>query len=73
MYTIGHRLYHEIIPLPRFENEDTGFYYFLAQISLRKLVCDTLDVVGYHGTYGINQEDPAILFLLDDKRAHTTQ
>lgn len=49
MYTIGHRLYHEIVPLPRFENEDTGFYYFLAQISLRKLVCDTLDVVGYHG------------------------
>ncbi|CAK7206158.1 hypothetical protein SEUCBS139899_008943 [Sporothrix eucalyptigena] len=48
MYTIGHRLYHEIVPLPRFENEDTGFYYFLAQISLRKLVCDTLDVVGYH-------------------------
>lgn len=49
MCTIGHRLYHEIVPLPRFENEDTGFYYFLAQISLRKLVCDTLDVVGYHG------------------------
>ncbi|ERT00566.1 hypothetical protein HMPREF1624_03940 [Sporothrix schenckii ATCC 58251] len=48
MYTIGHRLYHEIVPLPRFENEDTGFYYFLAQISLRKLVCDTLDVVGYY-------------------------
>ncbi|OAA65182.1 hypothetical protein SPI_01969 [Niveomyces insectorum RCEF 264] len=48
LYTIGHRLYHEIVPLPRFENEDTGFYYFLAQISLRKLVTDTLDVVGYH-------------------------
>ena len=48
-HTIGHRTLHELVPLPRFENEDTGFYYFLAQISLRKLVMEALDVVGYRG------------------------
>lgn len=48
MHSIGHRTFREIVPLPRFEVEDTGFYYFLAQISLRKILQDVLDVVGYH-------------------------
>lgn len=47
MHPIGHRAFQEIVPLPRFEDEDTGFYYFLAQISLRKMLQDVLDVVGY--------------------------
>ncbi|CAN9325657.1 unnamed protein product [Alternaria alternata] len=34
-------------PLPQFEEEDSGFYFFLAQISLRKFLTQTLEVVGY--------------------------
>lgn len=49
MHPIGHRNFHDVVPLPRFENEDTGFYYFLAQISLRKLIATSLDTVGYKG------------------------
>jgi hypothetical protein len=48
MHATGHRAFQEIVPLPRFEDEDTGFYYFLAHISLRKMLQDVLDVVGYH-------------------------
>lgn len=51
MHPIGHRVFHDVIRLPRFDNEDLGFYYFLAQISLRKLLTDTLDVVGYKGEF----------------------
>ncbi|TPX18969.1 uncharacterized protein E0L32_011362 [Thyridium curvatum] len=47
MHSIGHRNFQDVVPLPRFENEDTGFYYFLAQISLRKLITTSLDTVGY--------------------------
>lgn len=49
MHSIGHRNFQDVVPLPRFENEDTGFYYFLAQISLRKLITTSLDTVGYKG------------------------
>ncbi|KAF2265380.1 hypothetical protein CC78DRAFT_200368 [Lojkania enalia] len=48
MHPIGLRHYHELVPLPRFEEEDSGFYYFLAQISLRKFLTQSLEVVGYH-------------------------
>lgn len=48
MHPIGLRHFHELVPLPQFEEEDSGFYYFLAQISLRKLLTQSLEVVGYH-------------------------
>lgn len=48
MHPIGLRHFHEMVPLPQFEEEDSGFYYFLAQISLRKFLTQSLEVVGYH-------------------------
>jgi hypothetical protein len=48
MHPIGLRHFHELVPLPQFEEEDSGFYYFLAQISLRKFLTQSLEVVGYH-------------------------
>lgn len=48
MHPIGLRNFHEIVPLPQFEEEDSGFYFFLAQISLRKFLTQSLEVVGYH-------------------------
>ncbi|KXJ90615.1 hypothetical protein Micbo1qcDRAFT_226601 [Microdochium bolleyi] len=47
MHPEGHRAFHDIIPLPTFTDENVGFYYFLAMISLRKMLQDVLDVVGY--------------------------
>lgn len=47
MHPTGLRFYHDFVPLPLTEQEDVSFYYFLAQASLRKLLMDTLDVVGY--------------------------
>ncbi|KAH7029313.1 uncharacterized protein B0I36DRAFT_130832 [Microdochium trichocladiopsis] len=47
MHPEGHRAFHDIIPLPTFTDEHIGFYFFLAMISLRKLLQDVLDVVGY--------------------------
>lgn len=47
MYPIGLRHFHELVPLPQFEEENSGFYFFLAQISLRKFLTQTLEVVGY--------------------------
>lgn len=48
MHPIGLRHFHEMVPLPQFEEEDSGFYFFLAQISLRKFLTQCLEVVGYH-------------------------
>lgn len=48
MFPTGIREFHEMVPLPGFEDEDSGSYYFLAQISLRKLLTQSLEVVGYH-------------------------
>ncbi|KAF2021583.1 hypothetical protein BU24DRAFT_23177 [Aaosphaeria arxii CBS 175.79] len=48
MHPIGLRHFHEMVPLPQFEEEDSGFYFFLAQISLRKFLTQSLEVVGYH-------------------------
>lgn len=48
MHPIGLRHFHELVPLPQFDEEDSGFYYFLAQISLRKFLTQSLEVVGYH-------------------------
>jgi len=36
-----------MVPLPLPETEEEGFYYFFAQATLRKLLTETLDVVGY--------------------------
>jgi hypothetical protein len=47
MHPIGLKHFHELVPLPQFEEEDSGFYFFLAQISLRKFLTQTLEVVGY--------------------------
>lgn len=48
MHPIGLRHFHELVPLPQFDEEDSGFYFFLAQISLRKFLTQSLEVVGYH-------------------------
>ncbi|KAF2691456.1 hypothetical protein K458DRAFT_381311 [Lentithecium fluviatile CBS 122367] len=48
MHPIGLRQFHDTVPIPQFEEEDSGFYYFLAQISLRKFLTQSLEVVGYH-------------------------
>ncbi|KIW01031.1 hypothetical protein, variant 2 [Verruconis gallopava] len=47
MHPIGLRQFHESVPLPLAESDDDGHMYFLAQASLRKLLTETLDVVGY--------------------------
>lgn len=47
MHPIGLRHFHDLVPLPQFEEEDSGFYFFLAQISLRKFLTQSLEVVGY--------------------------
>jgi len=47
MHPIGLRHFHDLVPLPQFDEEDSGFYFFLAQISLRKFLTQTLEVVGY--------------------------
>ncbi|KAJ4373798.1 hypothetical protein N0V83_002537 [Neocucurbitaria cava] len=47
MHPTGLRHFHDLVPLPQFEEEDSGFYFFLAQISLRKFLTQTLEVVGY--------------------------
>jgi hypothetical protein len=47
MHPIGLRQFHEIVPLPLTDHEDEGYYFFFAQASLRKLLTETLDVVGY--------------------------
>lgn len=47
-HPIGLRQFHEVVPLPLTEAEDEdSFFYFFAQASLRKLLTETLDVVGY--------------------------
>lgn len=47
LHPIGLRQFHEMVPLPLSEAEDDGYLYFFAQASLRKLLTETLDVVGY--------------------------
>jgi hypothetical protein len=47
LHPIGLRQFHEIVPLPLTDAEDEGYYYFFAQASLRKILTETLDVVGY--------------------------
>jgi hypothetical protein len=47
MSPIGLRQFHDFVPLPLSDNEDVSFYYFFAQASLRKLLMEALDIVGY--------------------------
>jgi hypothetical protein len=47
LHPIGLRQFHEVVPLPLTDSEDEGYYYFFAQASLRKILTETLDVVGY--------------------------
>ena len=47
MHPVGLRPFHEIVPLPLPDTEEEGFYYFFAQTTIRKLLTETLDVVGY--------------------------
>jgi hypothetical protein len=47
LHPIGLRQFHEVVPLPLTDYEDEGYYFFFAQASLRKLLTETLDVVGY--------------------------
>ncbi|KAH8602077.1 hypothetical protein B0O99DRAFT_129120 [Bisporella sp. PMI_857] len=47
MHPIGLRHFHDLVPLPLSRNREEDLYYFLAQASLRKLLMETLDVVGH--------------------------
>lgn len=47
MHPIGLRHFHDMIPLPLSRKREEDLYYFLAQASLRKLLMETLDVVGH--------------------------
>jgi hypothetical protein len=47
MHPIGLRQYHEAVPLPLAESDDDGHLFFFAQASLRKILTEVLDVVGY--------------------------
>jgi hypothetical protein len=47
MSPIGLKQFQDFVPLPLSENEDVSFYYFLAQASIRRLLMETLDIVGY--------------------------
>jgi hypothetical protein len=47
LHPIGLRQFHEVVPLPLTDADDEGYYYFFAQASLRKILTETLDVVGY--------------------------
>ncbi|KAF2493490.1 hypothetical protein BU16DRAFT_81215 [Lophium mytilinum] len=47
MSPTGMRQFHEVVPLPQSTTEVEGFYHVFAQISLRKLLTEILDVVGY--------------------------
>jgi len=47
MHPIGLRHFHDIIPLPLSRKREEDLYYFLAQAALRKLLMETLDVVGH--------------------------
>jgi hypothetical protein len=46
-HPIGLRQYHDMVPLPLPSSEREAYYYFFAQASLRRLLTETLDVVGY--------------------------
>ena len=47
-HPVGLRRFHEVVPLPLTDaDEEEGSLYFFAQVSLRKLLTETLDVVGY--------------------------
>ena len=47
MHPIGLRQFHEAVPLPLAESDDDGHLFFFAQASLRKILTEVLDVVGY--------------------------
>lgn len=47
LHPIGLRQFHEVVPLPLSDAEDEGYLSFYAQCSLRKLLTETLDIVGY--------------------------
>lgn len=51
MHPIGLRQFCEIVPLPLADEEQTGFYYFLAQASLRQILTEAIEVVGYHSEF----------------------
>jgi hypothetical protein len=55
MHPTGMRQFHEIVPLPHTTIEVEGFYHFFAQLSLRKLLTETLDVVGYRGKLSLEE------------------
>lgn len=46
-HPIGLRQFHESVPLPLAESDDDGHLFFFAQASLRKILTEVLDVVGY--------------------------
>jgi hypothetical protein len=47
----GMKQFHDLVSLPTSEDEDLSFYYFLAQASLRKLLMETLEIVGYKSMF----------------------
>lgn len=57
MHPIGLRHFHDVIPLPLSRKREEDLYYFLAQASLRKLLMETLDVVGHQSMSGPSEFD----------------
>jgi hypothetical protein len=51
LHPVGIRQFHDAVPFPVSYSEESGFYYFLAQASLRKLLMEGLDIVGYARKY----------------------
>lgn len=47
LHPFGIRQFHDSVPFPSPDNEASGWYYFLAQTSMRKLWLDVVDVVGF--------------------------
>lgn len=51
MHPIGFQEFHGLVPLPLNvgDQDEESYYYFLAQVSLRKLMTEVLETVGFRG------------------------
>jgi len=64
MPTSGIRNYETLVPLPGSHYEEEGMYYLLALASLRKVMVEVLDTVGYKSTSGFVTYNPAVALEL---------
>jgi hypothetical protein len=71
MSPIGLKQFQDFVPLPLSENEDVSFYYFLAQASIRKLLMETLDIVGYRSKPSQSVVNRMVLILHQAAESYT--